>query len=494
MIWVNTAMYLRKSRAEELSDSVDETLKRHKEILLDYAEKNGLTIQKIYEEVVSGESLYTRPRMLELLADAEHGDYDAVLCMDIDRLGRGAMSDQGIILETLKNSGTKIITPRKTYDLNNEMDETYSEFETFMARQELKAIKRRMQRGIRKTIEEGGYVANAPYGYRKATVNRRPTLAIEENEAQFVRLIYELYVNKNYGCQQIADTLNTMGAKPHRADRFGRTSIMKILRNPVYTGKIIWNQTSHIRKGVKGNQKHITVHNPQTSWIYAEGMHRPIIDPELFDRVQRKAAGHLHPPAKQDTLENPLAGLVHCAKCGQLMQRQAMRPGSAYLICPNPGCTVSSSLALVEQAVLDTLKEEWEQLLLTQEQELSPAGENRISHAIEAELHTLERQSEQLHDLLEQGIYDTKTFQLRRDTIAKKKEELEKTRDQLYDNQRNYKNSSIIIHTVSDAYQAASCPLKNLLLKAFIAKILYSKEKGAKPAEFSLQITLKPLY
>ncbi|HEX3040251.1 MAG TPA: recombinase family protein, partial [Caproiciproducens sp.] len=121
------AIYLRKSRAEELSDSVDETLRRHKEILLDYAQKNGLTIAKIYEEVVSGESLYTRLRMLELLADVEHSKYDAILCMDIDRLGRGAMSDQGIILETLKNSGTKIITPRKVYDLNNEMDETYSE-------------------------------------------------------------------------------------------------------------------------------------------------------------------------------------------------------------------------------------------------------------------------------------------------------------------------------------------------------------------------------
>ncbi len=113
---MNVAMYLRKSRAEELTDTVDETLKRHKETLLEFAVKNKLAVSKesIYEEVVSGESLYARPEMLRLLADVEGSKYDAVLCMDIDRLGRGAMSDQGIILETLKAADTKIITPRKS--------------------------------------------------------------------------------------------------------------------------------------------------------------------------------------------------------------------------------------------------------------------------------------------------------------------------------------------------------------------------------------------
>lgn len=146
----NVAIYLRKSRAEELSDTVEDTLRRHKEILLEFAEKNDLQVTKIFEEVVSGDSLYARPQMLCLLSEIEKSSYTAVLCMDIDRLGRGAMSEQGIILETFKANKTKIITPRKIYDLCDEIDEEYTEFETFMARRELKLIKRRMQRGIRK--------------------------------------------------------------------------------------------------------------------------------------------------------------------------------------------------------------------------------------------------------------------------------------------------------------------------------------------------------
>lgn len=93
---MEVAIDLRKSRAEELTDTVEETLRRHHEILTEYAVKNGLNVVRIYEEVVSGESLYARPKMMELLSDVEQGKFEAVLCMDIDRLGRGTMSDQGL--------------------------------------------------------------------------------------------------------------------------------------------------------------------------------------------------------------------------------------------------------------------------------------------------------------------------------------------------------------------------------------------------------------
>lgn len=158
------ALYLRKSRSDDPEKSVEETLRRHREILDKYAIENGIDVkpEDIYEEVVSGESLYSRPEMLRLLESVESGAYEGVLCMDIDRLGRGKTSDQGIILETFKYSNTKIITPNRQYDLNDEFDEDYAEFEGFMAHRELKMIKRRMQRGIQKTIEEGGYLANAP--------------------------------------------------------------------------------------------------------------------------------------------------------------------------------------------------------------------------------------------------------------------------------------------------------------------------------------------
>ena len=182
---MDVLMYLRKSRAEELHDTTEETLRRHKEQLMDLSVQRGYHIIATYEEVVSGESLYARPQMLALLSAVETGNFDAVLVMDIDRLGRGSMAEQGLIFDTFRRSKTKIITPEKVYDLSNDSDEEITELQSFIARRELKIIKKRLHRGVMKTFNDGYYIANAPYGYRKTKKDKRPTLEIYEPEAKF---------------------------------------------------------------------------------------------------------------------------------------------------------------------------------------------------------------------------------------------------------------------------------------------------------------------
>lgn len=119
----SVAVYLRKSRMDPDTESVDETLERHSDTLLKLAAKLELNIVEIYKEVVSGDGLFTRPEMCRLLQDVEQDKYSAVCCMEIDRLGRSSQKDGGIILETFQEHNVHIITPNKTYDLNNEIDE-----------------------------------------------------------------------------------------------------------------------------------------------------------------------------------------------------------------------------------------------------------------------------------------------------------------------------------------------------------------------------------
>lgn len=494
------AMYLRKSRAEEQADTVDETLKRHRETLLEFAVKNHLAVREedIYEEVVSGESLYARPEMLRLLANVEQGKYQAVLCMDIDRLGRGTMSDQGVILETFKTAGTKIITPRKIYDLNNDIDETYSEFESFMARQELKVIKRRMQRGIQRTIEDGGYLANAPYGYKRAWINKRPSLEIIEEEARFVRMMFDLYANQGYGCQRIADAVNALGAKPRRSSRFARVSVMKILKNPAYTGKIVWNQKSTVRKGARGNQKKISVSNPRDKWTITDGIHPPIIDPELYDKVQTVISQKSHPPSNTGRIENPLAGLVYCASCGSPMQRQVSRKGGAELLCRKKGCNVGSDLSLVEKAVVKGLMGKLTALSAKVDsgEATSPDQHASLLASIDKERKAARRQIDRLRDLLEQGVYPVEVYAARQKLLNDKLKKLSEAEKEVLGRMKkpDAKTQCTAIQNVLELYGSANSQERNRLLKSVVDKIVYSKEKGARPEEFHLDFFFLPFY
>ena len=502
-ILLSIAIYLRKSRSDDVDEPIEETLLRHRKTLLEFAAKNGLTIpeQNIYKEVVSGDALYARPEMLRLLKDVEAEQYDAVLCMDIDRLGRGSMAEQGIILETFKSTGTKIITPEKTVDLDNDADEDYTEFKTFLSRQELKMIKRRLKAGTQRTIKDGGYIANAPYGYEKDYINKKPTLKINEDEAKIVRLMFKMYVEDGAGCQSIAETITAMGAKPRRSDRFGRTSVMKILKNNVYIGKIVWNQKTHIRKGAKGNAKTVTIYNPKEKWMITDGIHPPIIEEDIFYRAQEIFDGRYHPPSYTGRVENPLAGLIYCKNCGALMQRQVMqRSPEPYLICQKKSCIVSSQLPLIEKAVI---KELLAQLQILQAEQNKPKQQPNGEYAetlasIDNEIKATEKQMDSICELLERGTYTPEMFLRRESMLNEKMAQLKNTRKEFAEKVMPRPLDAVAmsqkIAKALKLYPSLDAQSKNLLLKSIIEKAVYYKEKGWKPAQFKIEILIKPIY
>lgn len=495
----NIAIYLRKSRADDADEPVEQTLERHYKTLLEFAEKNTFKIppENVYTEVVSGDALYARPEMLRLLKDVEEEKYDAVLCMDIDRLGRGSMAEQGVILEAFKTSGTKIMTPAKTVDLDNDADEDYTEFKTFLSRQELKMIKRRLKAGTQRTLRDGGYIANAPYGYEKTIINKKPTLKIVEEEAKIVRLMYQMYVEEGVGCQIIAETVNAMGAKPRRSERFGRTSVMKILKNNVYIGKIIWNQKSRMRKS---NGRVITVANPKDKWMITQGIHTPIIEEELFHKAQEIFEKRYHPPSYTGRVENPLAGLIYCKNCGSLMQRQLMnRSSQSYLLCSKKGCVVSSQLQLVEQAIVKELKEQCKALILRQmpQQQTKHPYEETVS-SIQQEIQATNKQLHAACDLLERGTYTTELFLKREASIKEKLAQLyhsqEEFRQRFPAPKLNTAEMSIRIQNAMLLYDSMDAQSRNRLLKSLIDRAVYYKKRGSKPAQFQIELFLKPIY
>ena len=167
---MRVAIYLRKSRADldDESKGHGDTLARHRETLLALADRLHVAVGKIYPEVVSGETIASRPQMQALLHDLEAGLWDAVLVMEVPRLTRGSQIDQGIIANAFKYTRTLIITPEKIYDPNDSADEDMLDFGMFFSRFEWKAINKRQQAGRRASSKEGKYIGSIPpYGYQR---------------------------------------------------------------------------------------------------------------------------------------------------------------------------------------------------------------------------------------------------------------------------------------------------------------------------------------
>ena len=494
---MDAAQYLRKSRMEE-GLNTEEVLAKHRQALAEYAANNDIHIIETYYEVRSGESLYARPEMLRLLEDVEDGKYDAVLVMDLDRLSRGRMKDQGIILDAFRETGTLIVTPEKTYDLSDELDDEIAEMKTFISRREYKIINKRLRRGLDLVIKQGCYVANAPYGYRKIKVGRKSTLEIVEEEAVFVRMMFQMYASGS-GCTTIAEHVNSLGAHPRRSAAFSRTSVANILRNQTYIGKVVWNKKKFLKKGKNGNPKHKTTVRPKSDWIVVDGIHLPIIDRELFDKVQDIMAGRYSPPKNDGTIRSPLAGLVICSNCGNHMQRMYAGNGDPYLMCMRKGCCAGAKFELVEDAVLHELSRKLGQLTVSKPAAPAAATKHLTAtlKAVRKELTAAEGQKARLYTLLELGEYDIPTFRERMAVVKDKIEKLERKAakvEQEIENAAKVDTKALAakIRAVLDAYEISDAANRNALLKSVVNQIWYTKHKKSGQADFTLVFDMKP--
>ena len=439
--------------------------------------------------------------MMKLLHEVESGGWDGVLVMEIERLARGATIDQGIVAQAFQLSGTKIITPSKIYDPNNEFDEEYFEFGLFMSRREYKTINRRIQRGRIAAAGEGRYIGStAPIGYKRIKLQNDKgwTLEIIPEQADIVRLIFDLYVNgvknpdgsrEKVGSTKICRILDERNIKPLANDTWSPASVRDILRNPVYTGKIRWGYDKCQK--VSQNGLVVTKRNRNKNCILVNGMHEAIIDEETFEKAQI----YLHsnnktPVPSSKELQNPLSGLVYCKKCGRLMTRLAPTSKTPYAVlkCPERYCdNVSAPIYLVEKKIISFLEIWLNRYELELEQEKSPS--TIVSYessclALEKEIDALKAQLEKTFDLLERGLYDEDTFLKRNSTIKAKIEENRNALKSLLEQKAMEEQLLCIennfiptVRNIVEGYDTIeSASMKNELLKTVISRVEYLKE------------------
>lgn len=514
-------LYLRKSRADAEAEArgEGETLARHEKTLLELAKKLRLNVTEIYREVVSGETIAARPVMQRVLSEVEQGVWQGVLVMEVERLARGDTIDQGIVAQTFKFSDTKIITPIKTYDPNNEFDEEYFEFGLFMSRREYKTINRRLQRGRLASVKEGKYVSNkAPYGYRRVKLERDKGFTLEPvpDEADIIRLIFDLYTvgevqpdgsHKRLGVSLIVRRLNALRVPTKTGGDWVPATIRDILINPVYIGKIRWNWRHAVKKMVDGS---VVVERPRASveeYVIVDGLHPAIISEETFNMAQEFM--HKNPPrpvGERNTVKNPLAGLVICAKCGRRMTRRpyGSRRAEDTLMCAATSCdNVSCNLRYVEERILAGLAEWLSDYRLEWETD-APASASQVEHKKKAakrltsELATLDKQLDNVHDLLEQGVYTTEKFLERSRSLAERiqsvRENLEAIETEIVLEAAREESRKNIIPKVEQLlevyHELPDAKSKNDMLKSVLEKAVYLKENRARwhgsPDDFEL--------
>ena len=378
-IW-NACGYVRLSREDgdrEESNSVT----GQKDLIRDFFSRHPELLEcgMWVDDGFSGSS-FERPAFQAMMADVKAEKIDCIVVKDLSRFGRNYLDAGEYIEKFFPFLGVRFIAINDNYDSlngNPESDELLIPFKNLINEAYCRdsSIKIRSQLEIKR--KRGDFIGSfAVYGYRKDPGDRH-RLAVDSFAADVVRDIFRWKL-EGVSAADIADRLNRDGilppmeykkqqgmrfATPFRINArsvWNATAILRILKNPVYTG--VLEQGKNTTPSYKVKRR---VARPREEWSVTEGAHEAVVTPEDFAAVQKVLALDTRTSPGSSAVEL-FSGMAACGECGAAMVRKTVPAGGkkyVYYVCAahkNDKTCYTHSIrdSVLEEIVLESLQKQ----------------------------------------------------------------------------------------------------------------------------------------
>ena len=460
------AIYARVSTEKQ---EKQETINSQLDALRDHAVEKKYAVTKEYiDEGYSGE-LLARPGLDNLRDDARNKMFDAVLAHSPDRLSRKFIY-LGLVDEEFKKLGIKIIFLNRPDSKETPEENLLTGIQGLIAEFEKAKILERTRRGRLHKVKNGILVGSIPpYGYRYMRADKDKNIPghyeIEEPEAESVRIIFDLFVNKKISIRAIARELTRKGVPPRKGFKWHTSSLHRIIRNETYTGITYWNKNcSFETENHKPNQKYRRTKNtgrklrPRDQWI-------PLKLPDDLILVNDKTFQIAQQQLKRNSDLSPrnakrlylLKGLAKCGFCGSPYQgtpchgKYYYRCGNRHRTFPEPKtCRESSMIKAddLEQLVWDTFCEMIRnpKIVLEQVERLQQESMNQTStlqqdlDSLDSKLNAVTKEETRLLDAYRENIIDMEQLKTQMAKIKERMAEITNKRQELLNNQEKFKS------------------------------------------------------
>lgn len=314
----NVVAYCRVSTDKE--DQLN-SFEAQKSFFTEYAKKNGYNLIRIYaDEGITGTSTKKRAEFNLMMNDSKKGIFECVLVKDVSRLARNTYDFLKSIRELkARNINVRFVTANMESLDGSEFMLTLL---AAMAQEESANMSKRVKFG-KKINAEKGRVPNLCYGYIKIKGDYF-NLQINEEEAEIVREIFDLYVNQGYGSHKIAKLLNDRGLKSLRGVPWSTTAVSRLLKNKIYAGYII-NGKSEVSDFIEKTRRK----KDEGEWIE---IHRPelqIVPLEIWEKAQNvnetNNSGLEATIHKKRSNKHLFSTLINCSVCGYSFRRSSRK-------------------------------------------------------------------------------------------------------------------------------------------------------------------------
>lgn len=342
---MKVAIYCRLSeedRNKQNENDDSNSIQNQKSILIQYTIEQGWDIYNIYSDDDYTGTDRNRPEFNRLLEDAEHKKFDIVLCKTQSRFTRELELVEKYIHGLFPIWGIRFISIIDNADTNNKGNKKSRQINGLVNEWYLEDMSDNIKSVLTDHRKKGLHIGSfALYGYKKDS-NKKGHLIIDEEAATIVREIFTLF-SQGYGKSAIARMLNDRGVpnpteykrlkglrykQPKRKNStlWKYFAISDILINEIYIGNMVQGKYGSVSYKTKQNKP-----RPKEEWYRVEGTHDPIINKELWDRVQEIVAQRAKPLVIGKI--GLFARKARCINCGYVMCSNKQVGNRYYLRC-----------------------------------------------------------------------------------------------------------------------------------------------------------------
>ena len=286
-----------------------------------FAEFNDYKIVDEYEDAgKSGKSVEGRIQFNQMMEDIKSNKdgVSYVLVFKLSRFGRNA-ADVLSTLQVMQDFGVNLICVEDGIDSSKDAGKLMISVLSAVAEIERENIRVQTMEGRIQKAREGKWNGGfAPYGYSL----EKGQLFINEEEAEAIRVIFDQYVHTDIGANGLAKYLENHGIRkiPRQNGKnplFDAALLRRILKNPVYCGKIAYGRrrTEKVH-GTRNDYKLVE----QDDYLLVDGLHEGIVSEDLWNEAQVKLLAQAKKYEKvnhgKDNKIHLLSGIVRCPTCG----------------------------------------------------------------------------------------------------------------------------------------------------------------------------------
>ena len=461
-IW-NATLYLRLSR-DDGDKEESGSITGQRELLRDYISQHPELREYAIriDDGFSG-STFERPGFQKMIEDVKAGRTDCIIVKDLSRFGRNYLDAGEYIEKIFPFLGVRFIAVNDNYDSLGEKkssDDLIIPFKNLINEAYCRDISMKIRSQLEIKRKNGQFLGSfAAFGYLKDEQDKNK-LVVDQYAADIVRDIFKWKL-EGISPQDIADALNKLGIlspmeykrslgmkyttsfKTSAKAAWSAGTVIRILKNPIYTGVLIQGKET-----TPSYKVHKRIAKDKSEWTVIENSHEAIISGIDFDSVQKVL--------KCDTRRSPddkavglFSGMLFCGDCGASMVRKTVPAGEkkyVYYVCSahkqDKSCSPHRMRdTALEEIVLDSLRQHIREVVnmsellnITDTAPLRTAQAQKVQRQLDKkreEYEKLQKLLMSLYENLTDGVIDREEYARLKASFTARADEAEKQMDAL---------------------------------------------------------------